>query len=112
MARATIDGMVVTRTPIRISFAGGGTDLAEYYEQREGIVLSTAIRQYVYVTVKRHGDLFGESIRINYSETETANSLDDVRNEIARECLRLLQVEPPVYVSTVADIPAASGLGS
>lgn len=112
MARATIDGMVVTRTPVRVSFAGGGTDLPEYYEMGEGVVLSTAIRQHVYVTLKRHGELFGEPVRLNYSETEQVKSIDDLRNEIARECLRFLNVEPPIYVSTVSDVPSASGLGS
>lgn len=109
--RAT-DGIVVTRTPVRLSFAGGGTDLAAYYEHHEGVVLSTAISLYVYVTVKRHGDLFGERVRLNYSETEEVQEIGSVRNDIARECLRYLHVDPPVYISTVADVPAASGLGS
>lgn len=112
MARATIDGMVVTRTPLRVSFAGGGTDLAEYYRSGEGVVLSAAIQQHVYVTLKRHGELFGEPVRLNYSETEQVKRIDDLRNAIARECLRFLNVEPPIYVSTVADVPSASGLGS
>jgi D-glycero-alpha-D-manno-heptose-7-phosphate kinase len=104
--------MVVTRTPLRVSFAGGGTDLAEYYRTGEGVVLSTAIQQHVYVTVKRHGELFGEPVRLNYSETEQVKRVADIRNDIARECLRFLEVEPPIYVSTVADVPSASGLGS
>ena len=104
--------MIVTRTPLRISFAGGGTDLAAFYEHDYGAVLSTTIDKYVYVTVKRHGELFDEKYRLNYSETEQAKRVEDIRNDIARECLRFMQVEPPVYVSTVADVPAASGLGS
>lgn len=112
MGRTTIDGMVVTRTPVRVSFAGGGTDLPEYYEQGEGVVLSTTIRQHVYVTLKRHGELFGEPVRLNYSETEQVKRIEDLRNDIARECLRFLDVEPPIYVSTVSDVPSASGLGS
>ena len=112
MASTAIDGMVVTRTPVRVSFAGGGTDLEAYYEREEGIVLSTTIRQYVYVTLKKHGGLFDESVRLNYSETETVNRIEDLRNDIARECLKLLEVDPPIYVSTVADVPSASGLGS
>ena len=112
MGRTTIDGMVVTRTPLRVSFAGGGTDLADYYRSGEGVVLSSAIQQHVYVTLKRHGELFGEPIRLNYSETEQVKRIDELRNEIARECLRFLSVEPPIYVSTVADVPSASGLGS
>src|SRR5436309_4254805 len=105
-------GVFVTRTPLRISFAGGGTDLLDFYQREYGAVLSTAIDQYIYVTVKRHGDLFNEPIRLNYSETELVDRIDDVQNAIARECLRLLEIEPPIYISTVADIPASTGLGS
>lgn len=104
--------MIVTRTPLRVSFAGGGTDLPEFYEHEYGAVLSTTIDKYVYVTVKQHSKLFGEPIRLNYSETEQVKRVEEIKNDIARECLRLLKVEPPIYISTVSDVPAASGLGS
>jgi D-glycero-alpha-D-manno-heptose-7-phosphate kinase len=104
--------LVMTRTPLRISFAGGGTDLPDFYEQTNGAVFSTTINQYIYVTLKRHGDLFGEQYRLNYSDTEHAHGLDDIKNAIARECLRLVPADPPLYISTVGDIPACSGLGS
>lgn len=103
--------LVMTRTPQRISFAGGGTDLAEYYAAGYGTVLSTTIDKYVYVTVKRHGPVFSEHYRLNYHESENVESLDAIRNEIARECLRLVPVEPPLYISVIGDLPAASGLG-
>ena len=102
----------MTRTPLRISFAGGGTDLPEFYNREHGAVLSTTIDKFVYVTVKRHMDLFRENYRLSYSETEHADRLDDIKNDIARECLRLLDVDPPIYINTVADLPAFSGLGS
>lgn len=111
-ARHGSSGVVLTRTPLRISFAGGGTDLLDFYQKDYGAVLSTAIDKYIYVTVKRHGDLFNEPIRINYSETELVDSVDRIKNDICRECLRLLNVELPIYISTVADIPASTGLGS
>src|SRR5215204_4405554 len=104
-------GVIVTRTPLRVSFAGGGTDLPEFYRFDDGAVFSTAIDKYVYVTVKRHSELFYEPIRINYSKTEQVNELSEIENGIARECLRLLEIEPPIYISTVADAPASSGLG-
>ena len=106
--------LIVTRTPLRVSLAGGGTDLPVFYERsgEGGAVLSTAIDKYVYVTVKRHDGMFGAPIRLNYSETEHVSAVDEIRNEIARECLRFTGVEPPIYISAVADIPAASGLGS
>jgi D-glycero-alpha-D-manno-heptose-7-phosphate kinase len=103
--------VVMTRTPLRISFAGGGTDLAAFYETSEGAVFSTAITSYIYVTVKRHSPLFNEPIRLNYSKSEEVDTIDEIENDIARECLRLLEIEPPIYISTVGDHPASSGLG-
>jgi D-glycero-alpha-D-manno-heptose-7-phosphate kinase len=103
--------LVMTRTPLRVSFAGGGTDLHEFYAREPGAVFSTTINKYVYVTVKRHSGLYKEAYRLNYAETEHAANLDEIKNDIARECLRLVHVDPPLYISTVADIPAASGLG-
>jgi D-glycero-alpha-D-manno-heptose-7-phosphate kinase len=104
--------LVVTRTPLRVSFAGGGTDLPAFYEQNGyGAVLSTAINRYVYVTVKRHSELFFEPIRLNYSKSEEVNHVDELENNIARECLRFLEIEPPIYISTVGDVPASTGLG-
>ena len=104
--------LIVTRTPLRLSFAGGGTDLAEYYQRDFGAVLSTAINQYLYVTLKQHGGLHEEKYRLNYSETEQVDTLDSIKNDIARECLRMVSVDPPIYISTVADVPSSSGLGS
>ena len=104
-------GLVITRTPLRVSFAGGGTDLCDFYEHEHGAVFSTAIDKYIYVTVKRHGSVFNEAIRINYSKSEQVNSIDQIENDIARECLRFLDIVPPIYVSTVADLPASTGLG-
>ena len=95
-----------------MSFVGGGTDLPSFYEQEDGAVISTAIDKYIYVTVKKHNKLFNETYRLNYSETEHADTLDEIRNDIARECLRYLHVDPPIYISTVGDLPAFSGLGS
>lgn len=104
--------LVVTRTPLRISFAGGGTDLPEFYERDYGAVLSTTIDKYLYVTVKRHNELFKERFRLNYSQTEHVDQIAHIQNHIARECLQLLKVDPPIYISTVADLPEFSGLGS
>jgi D-glycero-alpha-D-manno-heptose-7-phosphate kinase len=102
--------MIVTRTPLRVSFVGGGTDLPAFYEREGGAVLSTAINRYVYVTVKQHSDLFFEPIRINYSKSEQVDRIDEVENHIARECMRFLDIEPPIYISTVGDVPASTGL--
>ncbi len=69
--------MIVTRTPLRVSFVGGGTDLPAFYEQEGGRVLSTAIDHYVWVTVKRHNELFFEPIRINYSTSEQVDRIEE-----------------------------------
>src|SRR5918993_4205119 len=92
--------LIVTRTPLRVSFAGGGTDLSAFYAVEPGAVVSTAISQYVYVTVKRHSELFlgrpdgpgggAGAVRINYSKSEEVGSIDEIENDIARECLRFL----------------------
>jgi len=103
--------LIVTRTPLRISFAGGGTDLPAFYETGYGAVLSSAINRYVYVTVKRHSELFFEPIRLNYSRSEEVDHVDELENNIARECLKFLEIEPPIYISTVGDVPASTGLG-
>lgn len=104
-------GVVMTRTPLRISFAGGGTDLPAFSDVEPGAVLSTTIDRYVYVQVKRHSELFFEPIRINYSRSEQVDEVEQIENDIARTCLQLLDVDPPIYVSTVGDVPASTGLG-
>src|ERR687892_2367612 len=103
--------LVVTRTPLRVSFAGGGTDIAAFYDRDYGAVFSTTINKYIYVTVKTHGEVFNERIRVNYSRSEQINHVDEIQNDIARECLKFLKIEPPIYISTVGDLPASTGLG-
>ena len=103
---------VTTITPHRISFAGGGTDIPKFYENYGGAVLSTTIDKYLYVTVKYHSPLFEENFRLCYSETERTNCLEEINNAIARECLRLVPIDHPIYISTVSDIPSSTGLGS
>ena len=101
----------MTRTPLRVSLVGGGTDLPAFYRREGGAVLSTTIDRYVYVTVKRHSELFFEPVRVNYSRSEQVERIDELENNIARECLRFVGVDPPVYISTVGDVPASTGLG-
>ncbi|MDB4877454.1 MAG: kinase [Gemmatimonadetes bacterium] len=108
----TLPRAVTTITPQRLSFAGGGTDLPDFYRQHTGAVISATIDKYIYVTVKRHSSLFNEVYRLSYSKTEHVNTLDEIENDIARECLRLVHVEPPLFIATASDLPASSGLGS
>lgn len=107
----TAPGVIITRTPLRLSLAGGGTDLPAFYELEDGAVISSAIDQYVYVTVKRHGSFFDEPIRVNYARSEMVDRVDDIKNDIVRESMRFLDIDAPIYVSTVGDLPASSGLG-
>jgi len=99
-------------TPLRVSFLGGGTDFPAFHETDEGLVVSMAIQQFIYVTVKRHSPLFGEKYRISYYETEHVNSIDEIQNEIVRGCIELIGIQEPLFVATASDIPAMSGLGS
>lgn len=103
---------VTTVTPQRLSFAGGGTDLPDFYREYGGAVVSTAIDKYIYVTVKRHSPLFNEVYRLSYSKTEHVENLNEIENDVARECLRLVHVEPPLFIATASDLPASSGMGS
>ena len=103
---------VTSITHQRLSFAGGGTDFADYYKEYEGAVLCATIDKYIYVTVKKHSPLFNEAYRLSYFETEHVNSLNEIKNDIARECLKLISIDPPLHISTSADLPASSGLGS
>ncbi len=103
---------VTTITPQRITFVGGGTDFPDYYQLVGGKCLSSSINQYLYVTVKRHGPLFDEKYRLNYSSTELCNSVEQIQNNIARECLRLVPVDAPLFISTISDLPSSSGLAS
>jgi len=105
--------MIISKTPLRISFAGGGTDLASFYKHHDyGAVISTSIDSYIYVTIKQHSELFPEKFRLNYSSTEQVDHLDKIENPIMRECIRFLDISDRLYISTIADCPGSSGLGS
>ena len=104
--------IVVTRAPLRVSFAGGGTDIDYFYEKFGGSFISSTINKYVYVTVKKHESIFEEKYRLNYADSEICNNLKQIKNDIARECIKLVNPDIPLYISTISDVPASSGLGS
>lgn len=102
--------MIITRTPLRISMGGGGTDLPSYYrEHGGGFVISAAINKYVYISVNRS---FLPGYLLKYSETEHAATCDQIRHPLMREALRMQRAESPLEVVSVADVPAGTGLGS
>jgi len=104
--------MIISRTPFRISFVGGGTDLRSFYSQEEGAVLSTSIDKYIYVVVKKQVSIVEFKYRINWSKVEFKNHIDDIEHPIVRESLRLMEIDFPIEITTFADIPANTGLGS
>jgi len=104
--------MIISRTPFRISFAGGGTDLPSYYLKEDGQVISTTIDKYLYVAVKRQTGIAEHKFRINWSQVEFRDKIDDIEHPIVREALKLMNIDFPLEISTFADIPANTGLGS
>lgn len=102
--------MIISRTPLRMSFVGGGSDLPVFYRKHGGAVVSTAINQYVYITVNPK---FDQGIRVSYSRTEEASKVDRIRHPLVREALKLTGIEGGIEITSVADIPAkGTGLGS
>jgi D-glycero-alpha-D-manno-heptose-7-phosphate kinase len=101
--------MIITRTPLRISIGGGGTDLPSYYERFGGFVMSAAINRYVYITLHRS---FETNYILKYSSLEMAESIEQIKHPIVREIFRLHNVEPKIEMVSMADIPAGTGLGS
>jgi len=104
--------MIISRTPFRISLAGGGTDLKSFYENEQGKVLSTTINKYIYVVVKRQIGVIEHKYRINWSQVEFRNNINDIEHPIVRECLKAMKIDFPIEITTFADIPASTGLGS
>ena len=105
--------MIISKTPLRISFAGGGTDFPKFFQKNNyGAVLSTSINKYIYVIVKKHSEFHEEKFRLNYSETEKVNNIEDIKNPLIRKCFEFLCIDDDLYVSTIADAPGFSGLGS
>lgn len=101
--------MIITRAPFRVSFCGGGSDLPAFYERHGGCVLSTSIRKYMYLTL--HDYFFKDQIVLKYSRTETVSDPDEIQHKYFRQCLRDFGVSG-VEISSMADIPAGTGLGS
>jgi D-glycero-alpha-D-manno-heptose-7-phosphate kinase len=101
--------MIMTRTPLRISIGGGGTDLPSYYREFGGFVISAAINKYVYISVNRS---FFPGYFLKYSETEHAETCEEIRHPLLRKALEMHDVPRPLEIVSVADVPAGTGLGS
>jgi D-glycero-alpha-D-manno-heptose-7-phosphate kinase len=101
--------MIISRTPFRVSFAGGGTDLRNFYIHDYGAVTSTTIDKYMFITVNKR---FDHTIRVSYSKTEIVNDVDEIKHGIVREALKLLGIHNGVEIHSMADVPAGTGIGS
>lgn len=101
--------MIISQTPYRISFAGGGTDLPAFYREEPGAVLAIAIDRHMYVTV---GSRFEETIRVAYSTTEIVDSPADLKHSIVRAALDVVGLERALEITTIGDVPAGTGMGS
>lgn len=102
--------MIISRTPLRVSFLGGGSDLPAYYRRNRGVVISASIDKYVYVTVSKK---FDDAVRVSYSRTEEVAGAAEVQHPLVREALQHLKIEGGVEITSIADIPSkGSGLGS
>jgi D-glycero-alpha-D-manno-heptose-7-phosphate kinase len=102
--------MIITRSPLRISLGGGGTDLPSYYREHSGFLIAAAIDKYVYITLHQ---TFVPELIIKYSKLERVLTIDEVEHPIIRESLKMVGIEAPsLEITSMADIPAGSGLGS
>jgi D-glycero-alpha-D-manno-heptose-7-phosphate kinase len=102
--------MIIARSPLRISLGGGGTDLPSYYRRFGGFLIAAAIDRYVYVSVSRP---FRRGIFLKYSQSENVQEVDQIQHPIIREAIKMLEFRTPqIEITTMADIPAGTGLGS
>jgi D-glycero-alpha-D-manno-heptose-7-phosphate kinase len=101
--------MIISRTPLRISLVGGGSDLPEHYRKSAGAVVAMAVTLYMYVTVHRR---FDDTLRVAYNKLEIVDRVDDLQHDLIREALRMVGIERGVEITTIADVPGGTGLGS
>ncbi len=104
--------MIISKTPVRVSFFGGGTDYPDYFNEFGGSVLSTSIDKYVYVTVNKIEGLLDHKYRIAYRKLELCNHVDEIEHPVVREVIKYLNIDHGLEVNIVSDLPARTGLGS
>ena len=102
--------MIITRTPFRVTLGGGGTDLPSYYSRNGGFVFSMAITRYMYVLVNSRE--IDRKIILNYRQSETVDSVDELQHDLVREALRFMDIQEAIEISSIADLPAGTGVGS
>src|SRR5438105_5016248 len=102
--------MIVSCAPFRVSFAGGGSDIASFYRRHRGAVLSCAIAKYSFIVV--HPFFNANKYNLKYAQTELVDRLENIQHPILREALRMQNIDPGIEIASVADIPGGTGLGS
>lgn len=102
--------MIISRTPLRISFVGGGSDIASYYRHSPGAVVSTAINKYIYIMVEKQ---FDGRIIVQYSKMEIVKRVSDIQNNLVREAMKMAEIKGGIHVTSISDVPAeGTGMGS
>jgi D-glycero-alpha-D-manno-heptose-7-phosphate kinase len=104
--------MIISKTPVRISFFGGGTDYPDHYKQHGGAVLSTTIDKYIFITVKSLEGLLEYKYRIAYSTLELCNNVEEIQHPVVKACIKFLDIKEGLEVNIISDLPARTGIGS
>lgn len=104
--------MIISKTPVRVSFFGGGTDYPDYFKEFGGGVLSTSIDKYIYVTVNKMEGLLDHKYRISYSKLELCNDVEEITHPVVREVIKYLKIEDGLEINIISDLPARTGIGS
>lgn len=102
--------MIITRTPFRITLGGGGTDLPAYYSKYGGFIFSAAIDKFMYINI--NVPIVDRLVRLKYSQSETVQHREELRHDIAKEALRMMEIEDSIEIVSMADVPSGTGLGS
>jgi D-glycero-alpha-D-manno-heptose-7-phosphate kinase len=104
--------LITSRTPLRVSFFGGGTDYPEYFERTPGAVVGMAIDKYIYISALRLSTVINYRYRVSYSKLETVQRAEDISHPVVRSVLKHFEIDQPLDINIMADLPASSGLGS
>ena len=104
--------MIISRTPFRVSFFGGGTDFPEFYSHHGGAVLTTTIDKFCYITIHRLAPFFKYRFKANYARTETVMNLSEIQHPLIRESLMMMGVSDGIEIAHVSDLPGRTGLGT
>lgn len=104
--------MIISRTPVRLSFFGGGTDYPLYYDREQGAIVGTTINKYIYISLRKLSNFFDYNYRISYAKLELVKNTNDIIHPSVRECIRFLKIKDGLEINIVSDLPARTGLGS